>query len=744
MIRILRHRKILIIISTNIVVAFFIAFVSQWLSYKNVMQDMIPTREINKLFILTFFEVFIVILLSLFLFSLLLIKITRPLLEDLMQNEKDLNKAKKQTEKNEKALATLLRSLPVGVVVYNVKENMTYFNEYAINYLGFTTKQHKVKGLVGPALQLIHEDGSEMPLDEYPLNEVIDNQTILKNKLGGIVGKSGNVIWVKYNAFPVFGSLGGLKQVIVTFNDITDQKQMEIALKETNSKLHEQSEKLSQLFDNLKEINTRLTESEARYKLISDFSTSWETYRHPDGTLVYCNPAVENVIGYTREEYLNGIPFPSFVHPDDLDRFMEHYNNGLAGKIVPSCVVRFLHKNQTVRWVDFALRPVLSESGELLGARFSVRDITRLKETEIELNENRELLNLIFQYSNDWEGYRDKTGKLIYCSLAFEQLLGYPVSDYFSDKIGLKEIVHPDDYELTMQHFKRALSGETIPSLIIRYIHRNKNVIWVDVSARPVFSESGEMLGVRYSSKDITELKENEQELKELNATKDKFFSIISHDLKSPFYSLIGLSDMLLKEHEQHSVEEREEIISLINEASKNTFKLLENLLAWARSQSGQLVPNQTKINLKQLLLEITDLLSSTAQNKKISLENTINNDIWVWADSDILNTIFRNLISNSIKYTKEYGKVTLSALVTDGFVEVTVSDTGIGFDDRLLNSLFKIGENHSTPGTNNETGTGLGLVLCKDFVEKSGGKIWAKSEIGKGSTFYFTVPLYH
>ncbi|NJO91432.1 MAG: hypothetical protein HC831_22570 [Chloroflexia bacterium] len=265
----------------------------------------------------------------------------------------------------------------------------------------------------------------------------------------------------------------------------------------------------------------------------------------------------------------------------------------------------------------------------------------------------------------------------------------------------------------------------------------------------PDFDETGKVVGIFVLSYDVTELKRNEEiikqqnaELQELNATKDKFFSIISHDLKSPFNALIGFSDILLKEHKLHSDEEREQIISFINEASINTFKLLENLLAWARSQSGKLVLNLSKVNLKQLSIEITEVLGSAAQNKKISLVNTIKSDIWVWADPDILNTIIRNLVSNSIKFTEETGKVTLSAVIKEDCAEITISDTGVGFDDSLLHKLFKIGGNRSTPGTNNEIGTGLGLILCKDFVEKLGGQIWATSETGKGSHFYFTIPL--
>jgi signal transduction histidine kinase len=296
---------------------------------------------------------------------------------------------------------------------------------------------------------------------------------------------------------------------------------------------------------------------------------------------------------------------------------------------------------------------------------------------------------------------------------------------------------------MAMYQFNRVLSGETLTSHTLRYIHKNKNIVWADVSARPIFSETGEILGFRFSSKDITKLKESELMLRELNATKDKFFSIISHDLKSPFSALIGFSEILMEEHTSQTAEQREEIISFINEAAKNTLKLLENLLTWARSQSGKLEVMQAKVNLKPLSAEIVDLIVVAAQNKKISIENTIKNDIWVWADSNLLNTIIRNLISNSIKYTKENGHVNLGALIKDGYAEVHVSDTGIGFDDSILTNLFTVGENRSTPGTNNEIGTGLGLILCKDFVEKMGGKIWASSEIGKGSTFIFTIPLF-
>jgi len=239
------------------------------------------------------------------------------------------------------------------------------------------------------------------------------------------------------------------------------------------------------------------------------------------------------------------------------------------------------------------------------------------------------------------------------------------------------------------------------------------------------------------------DLRSANDKLKELNATKDKFFSIISHDLKSPFTSLLGITEVLLENHRTLKPDEIEEYFSHLNEASKSTLELLDNLLTWAQSQTGRLELSQSKVNLKVLTTDITRLLQTFARDKKIMLINTIDKDIWVWADPNMLTTVLRNLIQNAVKYTRSKGSVTIGVTVIKEFAEIWVADTGIGMTDKGLNSLFRIGENVSMPGTNNERGTGLGLILCRDFVEKHGGTIRAESETGMGSRFYFTMPLY-
>jgi PAS domain S-box-containing protein len=230
-------------------------------------------------------------------------------------------------------------------------------------------------------------------------------------------------------------------------------------------------------------------------------------------------------------------------------------------------------------------------------------------------------------------------------------------------------------------------------------------------------------------------------ELKELNQTKDKFFSIIAHDLKSPFQGLLGYSQILTTEYATLPEEEKLFFINGIGELSQSAFRLLENLLEWSRMQTGRISFNPEEINLKKELSATLSLLIQTARNKEIELEEMINSDISVYADKNMLSTIVRNLISNSIKFTNQGGKITIDSDLFDKMVQITVSDTGVGMKQEDIGKLFKLDKNFSTHGTNKEEGTGLGLLLCKEMVEKNGGKIWVESKVGVGSKFIFTIP---
>jgi signal transduction histidine kinase len=230
-------------------------------------------------------------------------------------------------------------------------------------------------------------------------------------------------------------------------------------------------------------------------------------------------------------------------------------------------------------------------------------------------------------------------------------------------------------------------------------------------------------------------------ELNDLNASKDKFFSIIAHDLKNPFNTIIGFSNMLNEELSDDQTPKAREYARMINVSAVQTLKLLENLLEWANSQSGKLIYSPEHLNVYDLVKDEVLILKEMAEGKGIELTYVIPSQLTVLADKNMIRTVLRNLISNALKYTHRNGRVEVKAFVIYNMVEIAVRDNGIGMSKTAMDQLFKIDASVSTRGTENEKGTGLGLFLCKEFVEKHGGKIRAESKLGKGSVFIVSLP---
>ena len=238
-----------------------------------------------------------------------------------------------------------------------------------------------------------------------------------------------------------------------------------------------------------------------------------------------------------------------------------------------------------------------------------------------------------------------------------------------------------------------------------------------------------------------TKLIESETNLKEAIYTKDKFFSIIAHDLKSPLSSLTLVSEMLNDNFDGFTPEKMNYYINSISQTSSGLFDLVENLLSWARSQSGKIEINIKKTNISEIIDKLVSLLKVNADKKNIFIENNVKNDTFALADINLLTLVLRNLFVNAIKFTNEGGKVVLSAQNIKNELFISVKDTGIGINSEDKDRLFRIDIDTKNIGNSAEKGTGLGLILCKEFVEKQGGKIWVESEIDKGSKFIFTLP---
>ena len=247
---------------------------------------------------------------------------------------------------------------------------------------------------------------------------------------------------------------------------------------------------------------------------------------------------------------------------------------------------------------------------------------------------------------------------------------------------------------------------------------------------------------------DITDRKHAEEEiaaqrdeLATLNQQKNKLFSIISHDLKNPFTSLLGMSKIMAQMSDKLTPEQFTDYAKSINESGERLFVLLQNLLEWSRSQMDQVSIDLQPQELRALVDDTLELLSNSAQDKGIQFVNSVP-ELTVNADLNLVSTVIRNLLSNAIKFTDETGSISIAASKNGDWVEISVTDSGVGMSAEQVGKVFKADSAQSTHGTKGESGTGLGLLLCKDFVERHGGNIWAESEIGKGSSFHFTLPL--
>ena len=385
---------------------------------------------------------------------------------------------------------------------------------------------------------------------------------------------------------------------------------------------------------------------------------------------------------------------------------------------------------------------VQDENGETLGMVGVAVDISERKQSEIALQESEIKYRNLIETMPDGVYRSTPKGKFVDVNQAMVKMLGYEnKEELMAIDIKTQLYFKPEDREsLVLQNNSDDLD-------IFPMKKKDGSEIWLEDHGWYVKDENGQIIFHEGVMRDITERKISEtrlqkysEELQELNATKDKFFSIIAHDLKTPFHSILGLSEIIKDEAKHLDIETVEQYAGIIHSTSKNTFQLLENLLDWARIQRSQISFKPVSIILKKLVNEVVELMEEKSNSKMITVLNNIPDNQIVSADEDMLKTVLRNLVSNALKFTPVNGKIEIHVVSKENSIEISVKDTGTGMKQDDISKIFKIGSSFSKRGTENENGTGLGLVLCKEFVEKQGGKIWVESEEGKGSTFTFSI----
>lgn len=334
--------------------------------------------------------------------------------------------------------------------------------------------------------------------------------------------------------------------------------------------------------------------------------------------------------------------------------------------------------------------------------------------------------------------------KLVFASRRFCEYVGIEPENV--DKLTVSDIIshiHPDD----MKHYGREMQESLAQqkkqyTIEFRMLNPEGNYEWLQNNTTATYDSSGKVLRRIVQARDITKQVELENELRKLNADKDQFIRILGHDLRTPFNSLIGFSELLLENLHEYDLQQIEEQVKIINKTSLKTYELLEQIMLWIKSQSGKLELNMEQFDFKQESTNVVRTIENMTIKKGVQIDVSESEKICLLADLNIFKTVLRNLISNAIKFTNQNGQIIISAEKQEQRILITVSDNGIGMDENVLDKLWEIHSDYTSKGTNGEAGTGFGLKLCKELIEKHGGKIWAESVPGKGSKFILSFPV--
>ncbi|HNV50185.1 MAG TPA: PAS domain S-box protein [Bacteroidales bacterium] len=486
----------------------------------------------------------------------------------------------------------------------------------------------------------------------------------------------------------------------------------------------------------------KLFEIELKYRELAE-SINEGIYMTEWSTITKVNTPLLKIFGYSESEVI-GRRVWEFVVPEYREKIKKISLQKIKQMDNSPVEVQVLRKNGTRFWAEVRIN-IFKEEHKIFGV---LSDITNRKAVEKALKESELKYRSVVDTMNEGVVMRDISGKVVTWNQAAERIL-----DMTSEEMPFFNILAPhwkavkeDGSAFDINEHPAVISlstGKAVQNVIMGIHTKTGTFRWIRTNSAPVMNNNKSTIKAAVSSfSDITYLKTTENKLREINSIKDKLFSIIAHDLKSPYNAQMGFLELLMDADQHHTPEQRKQFIQMLYESTRQSFALLDNLLVWSRNQTGKTPFQPKEFDIVEMIDNAVKIFELSAAVKKIAIKTKIaQSNLIVRADYEMTNTVLHNLLSNAIKFTPSKGTISISCKPAKrNQLTVSVKDTGIGMSEEFVEKLFVSDDIHSTPGTENEKGTGLGLFICKEFVERNGGRIWVKSALGKGTTFFFTI----
>jgi len=472
------------------------------------------------------------------------------------------------------------------------------------------------------------------------------------------------------------------------------------------------------------------------------------------GKIIAANKSFADTFGYDKPEILKGKDLLDMVAPADAFRVTEYLKRTEDKKHSSErleCLGRKLNGSEF--HVEVSVSSFKSDNRKFTG--LIIRDITERKRSQQIIRESEEKYRNITDNIDDFLYSFERNGNNFaptFYTSSVDKVTGYTQTDFLSDSKFLLKIVHPDDFPLVKKRLKAIFRSriQLSEELEFRLINKHGNVVWVRNKLNLTRNTDGRVVRLYGLISDITlrkraedELTRSTENLVKLNETKDKFISIISHDLRTPFSSILGFTDLLLNDDGLNE-REKKQYIHFIKESSQSMLQLVNSLLDWTRLQTGRIKFEPNKTDIRPIIENSINSMSGAAYQKEIEVISLISDETYAFIDRNLILQVFNNLISNAIKFTRKNGRIVISAKQSESirFIEFSIKDNGVGIKPDNLSSLFRVDAKYTSEGTAGEKGSGLGLSLVKEIVDKHGGSISVESTYGEGTEFKFLLPV--